>query len=80
MAQAAGKQEDLLDGILLAPEVVERWSDVCHSPDTLMLARGVKKVPNEQAKVNPDGTLTIFVKLSGTEIAMVVEKEEWCWA
>ena len=39
-----------------------------------------RDIPDEQGRVEDDGSLTIFVSLpDGGEVSMTVPKEQWTW-
>lgn len=75
-------KSDTLDRVYLAPAVFARWREVCTGQLADLLQRfKPKAVPDEQARVEPDGSLTLFVVLpDGQEISMRVEPFEWTWS
>lgn len=69
-----------LDEVLLSENSVSAWQMVCRREARRL--RGIKpsEIPDERARENADGSLTIFVPLpDGTEISMIIPVGEWSW-
>ena len=75
--------DDTLSRVALTSSAVERWKALARRPETLAKLRGLPPVaiPDELARVEADGSLTIYVPLpeGRGEIAMRVEAPEWAW-
>ena len=73
---------DILDDVLLSPSTVHLWHGFVRRVVLIFQHRGWKpeQIPDEQARVGADGTLTIFVVLpDGSEVSMNVPKEHWTY-
>lgn len=69
-----------LDEVLLSPAAVASWQEI--SARAAAGLQGIKpsEIPDEQAKINDDGTLTIFVKVPGKiDISMDVPADQWAY-
>lgn len=73
-----------LDEVLLIPEVIAIWKKMCsHIVADMILAGNPldpKQAPEEQARVEVDGSLTIFVVIPQVgELALRVPPGHWAW-
>lgn len=71
-----------LDDVLLSPVVFDAWHEFARRIAEQLKLLGVSdpsQIPDEQGRVNDDGTLTIFVTLPNGEVSMVVPKEHWAY-
>lgn len=75
--------DDTLSRVALTPDAFERWHKLASDPRTLAKLDGVNpsRVPDELARVEADGSLTIYLAIPGNrgEISMRVEPNEWAW-
>jgi len=71
-----------LDLVALTPAVVEAWQEVAQSAFALAHSGrvGPAEIPDEQARVNDDGTLTIFVSIPGViDVSLDVPADQWAY-
>lgn len=75
-----------LDDVVPSPAAVAAWSDVARRAALFCRKLGISEdqLPEEQARINADSSLTIFVKIvtpSGGEVTfdMNVPASEWRW-
>lgn len=71
-----------LDDVMLSREVFDVWNEFAKRTATQLQSLGVtdpSQVPDEQGRVNADGSLTIFVALPNGEVSMTVPKEHWAY-
>lgn len=71
-----------LDDVLLTVTAVNQWHAFAGQVAAGIRALGItdpEQIPIEQGRVNPDGTLTIFVTLPQGEVSMVVPREHWAY-
>lgn len=74
---------DTLSRTLINQSAVDRWNAM--APALLKQAQqhGCKTpsdIPDELARVEPDGTLTLYVVMpDGAELTMRIEPQEWAW-
>lgn len=75
--------EDTLSRVLLSKEAHERWLREAVKMAAQVANRGilsVSDIPDEMARVEKDGSLTIYVPMpDGTELSMRCEPHEWAW-
>ena len=69
---------------LISPAAFHAYSDFAKRIVLALAAGGLavdpKKIPDEQGRVEKDGSLTVFVKLpNGVEVSMSVPKDHWAW-
>lgn len=73
---------DTLSRVLLSASAVERWHALARDIASTNHGAGVDaaSIPDELARVEADGSLTIYVTLpTGAEVSMRVEPSEWSW-
>ena len=73
---------DDLDFVLLTPAVVRAWKEEIapRAARELATAGYTDSIPDEQGRVEADGSLTIFVALpGGVEVTMSVPAGQWAW-
>lgn len=69
-----------LDNVLLSPATVVAWQELAARTATGLQSFEVRNIPDERARVNDDGTLTIFVNVPNTiEMSMNVPAEQWAY-
>ncbi len=83
MAKGKGKEINL-DEIMLSQNVVAAWHEMAVRATLFILYTKRKKrevfIPDERARINDDGSLTIFVNIPGViEISMRVPPDEWTY-
>lgn len=68
-----------LDGILLTVETVKVYREFAQRVAQFLADKGVapKSIPDEQARVEENGSLTVFVAIPNGEISMSVPPEHW---
>ena len=74
-------KEVSLDDIVLSPRVVDEW--LAKAADAVRELEGrvtIASIPDERARVNDDGTLTIFVEIPDIlTISMEVPVGQWTY-
>ena len=74
---------DTLSRVSIAATAVQRWHAAARRLVIEAQTHGVRRpadIPDELARVEPDGALTIYVQLpDGAEVSMRVEPAEWAW-
>lgn len=69
---------------MLSPSIAERWSQQARAQASTLRSHGVahaSHIPDEMARVEADGSLTLYVPLpDGTEISMRVAASDWAWS
>lgn len=77
---------NIIDRIVLTPEMVSAWTEVCRQARREARKRGIDpaealgSLPDEAARDNGDGSVTIYVPLPvGGELAMRVPRGQWAW-
>lgn len=79
-ALAAGRaQRTLLDRVVLSQTVYEKWHALARDHAARIDGMKPEDIPDEEAAVNPDGSLTIRVPLGESPIEMRVEPSEWSY-
>ena len=74
-----------LDAIALSPAAVMAWAELAWKTaqglEQIARNRGIElQIPDEQARENNDGTLTIFVKIPGIiDISLDVPADQWAY-
>lgn len=73
-----------LDNLLLSPEVVVAWTEVARGVVAALALAGQRidpsQIPDEQARVEDDGSLTIFCEILGIgELSLKVPAGAWGW-
>lgn len=66
--------------VLISPAVYRAWLEVVSNAVPRLLAAGIdpRQLPDEQGRIEDDGSLTIFVVLpNGGEVSMPVPKGQW---
>lgn len=69
-----------LDQINIAPAVYEAWQELARKVGDLAVHLGISpaEIPDEQARVEDDGSLTIFVELPRFgEVSLSVPPAHW---
>lgn len=69
-----------LDKVMLTEQAVSRWYAYIASNEVNQKLRGLnsKLIPDEDARINADGTLTIFVLLpDGDEVSLNLSASDW---
>jgi hypothetical protein len=71
----------LLDQILLSESARDRWTRLAQARAMRLAGRyGLSaRIEDEQARLNPDSSLTIFASVEGHELEMRIEPEEWSY-
>lgn len=70
------------DDVMLSRDVFEAWNEFTKriaAQLELLGVTGPSQVPDEQGRVNADGSLIIFVALPNGEVSMTVPKEHWAY-
>lgn len=71
-----------LDDVLISAAVHDTWMAFAERVTRAIGALGItdpNQIPDEQGRVNADGSLTIFIALPNGEVSMVVPKEHWAY-
>ena len=71
-----------LDDVMISPAAFGAWNEFAKRIAEQIRLLGVtdpSQVPDEQGRVNPDGSLTIFITLPNSEVSMTVPKEHWAY-
>lgn len=69
-----------LDGVLLSPATVDAWRELAARAAIGLRNIEARDIPDEQVRVNDDGTLTIFVKVPDViDISMDVPADQWAY-
>lgn len=75
--------DDTLSRVALSHSAVKRWHERASELACEARKHGVSRaadIPNELARVETDGALTIYVLMpDGAELSMRVEPHEWAW-
>ncbi len=75
--------DDTLSRVALSHSAVMRWHERASDLAREARSRGARKpadIPDELARVEADGALTLYVPMpDGTELSMRVEPHEWAW-
>ena len=72
----------LLDKVLLSEAASRSWHNHASSPQVQVLLKDIKPsdIPDEDARLEADGSLTIFIILpTGVEIRMNISPSDWTW-
>lgn len=76
--------EDTLSRVALSASAIARWRARAQAFLAEAAAHGVRgpsDVGDEMARIEADGSLTIYLPLpDGAEVSMRVEPDEWAWA
>ena len=71
---------DILEQVVLSEQVVTEWRTACKKFRQANQDILPEDVPDEQAHMNQDGSLTIFVVLkNGSELRLPVLPKDWAW-
>lgn len=73
---------DVLDKVVLARSVLNHWIDLTrrYAEERLTECVLVEAIPDEEAHVEDDGSLTLLVRPSKDKtLSMRVESTEWAW-
>lgn len=76
------KSEDVLDRVMIAPLVLERWKAHCFARGNALRLAAFRpeEIADEEARLAADGALELFVRLpDGSEISMRIAAGEWVW-
>jgi hypothetical protein len=73
-----------LDEVLISPVAFREYHEFAKRIARALGESGLmpnpENIPDEQGRVEADGSLTIFVRLpNGIEVSMRVPKEHWQW-
>lgn len=71
-----------LEDVMISPRAHSAWQEFARRVAAQLRLLGVtdpSQVPDEQGRINPDGTLTVFVTLPNGEVSMEVPKEQWAY-
>lgn len=76
--------EDVLDKVSITPGVWQRWNNFCHDLTKAAALktgwRPTSPIPDEQAEVQEDGSLLLWVQPPGlARIEMRIAPGEWTW-
>ena len=77
--------QDTLDRVLLSEDADHRWRAFARTQAVQAIVRkyfaAASEIPDEMAREEVDGSLTIFLPLPNQDhsISMRVEKGEWTW-
>ena len=72
-----------LDETLISPVMFRAYQAFAERVAATLVGSGVdpRSIPDEQGRIEANGSLTIFVQLpNGIEVSMSVPKEHWAWA
>ena len=71
-----------LDSVLLSVEAVRAWECVAVDAGAAMAADGIdpRKIPDEIAEQQPDGSLLIYVEVGGHRAELLVPPHHWQWS
>ena len=71
-----------LDSVLLSAEAMRAWECVAVDAGTAMAADGIdpRKIPDEIAEQQPDGSLLIYVEVGGHRAELLVPPHHWLWS
>lgn len=72
---------DILDRVLISQNVYRRWDEFVKTA-ALQHAAALSRlayIPDEAARIEADGTLTIYLPVESVEISMTIGKAEWAW-
>jgi len=74
--------KNVLNKVFITPAVHRAWLQKSqHAVGLLPRGINIASIPDEQAYVQPDGTLLIFVELpTGNRVEMRVSPDNWVWA
>lgn len=73
-------KEISLDEILLSKNAVRSWAEVANIAARAILARGKtsEDIPDERARVEEDGSLTIYVVVADVgEFSLKISRDQW---
>ena len=71
-----------LDAILLTPAIVREYREFADRVAQAIVAARIDPVtiPDEQALLKDDGSITVFVRVSGKfEMEFSIPKDHWTW-
>ncbi|MBI2356068.1 MAG: hypothetical protein HYV13_02595 [Candidatus Doudnabacteria bacterium] len=69
-----------LDELLLSPRAVFGWLAKVRESAVALEGVNPQLIPDERARINDDGTLTIFVEIPGIiTISMEVPRGDWAY-
>lgn len=73
---------DTLDSVLLSAEAMRAWECVAVDAGAAMAADGIdpRKIPDEIAEQQPDGSLLIYVEVGGHRAELLVPPHHWQWS
>ena len=73
---------DTLDSVLLSVEAVRAWDHAAVDAGAAMAADGIdpRKIPDEIAEQQPDGSLLIYVEVGGHRAELLVPPHHWQWS
>ncbi|MEK9135175.1 MAG: hypothetical protein AAB451_02650 [Patescibacteria group bacterium] len=73
-----------LDQINITPDVWQAWQEKARQAVAELVSKGElvrpEEIPDEQARMEDDGSLTVFVVLpNNEEVSMRVPPDQWEW-
>ena len=69
-----------LDDVLLSPAAVVAWQEMAARIASALQGVRPSDIPDEQARINDNGTLTIYVKIPGkADISLDVPADQWAY-
>ncbi len=71
-----------LDDVLLSRDVFSAWNEFAQRIAMQLQSLSItdpSQIPDEQGRINTDGSLTIFVTLPNGEVSMIVPKGHWTY-
>ena len=82
LSRMRSEARDTLDNVLLSVEAVRAWDHAAVDAGTAMAADGIdpRKIPDERAEQQPDGSLMIYVEVGGHRAELVVPPGHWRWS
>jgi hypothetical protein len=83
LAAMRGAVGDTLDLVRLDEQAYRDWLMLAHDTITRWTNSGrfidPQKIPDEQARPLPDGSLEIYLDLPGERLSMIVPPDRWTW-
>lgn len=72
--------DDILEKVVLSKQAVTKWKKACEDFARSNKGKMPKNIPDEQAVMEPDGSLSVFVVLDDKrELRLRVPPEDWAW-
>lgn len=76
------KPEDILSEVVISISAAYRWQSKAAEFAQEISQQGRLKmsvIPDEKAKLEADGSLTVYATIADLVISMRVEPDEWCY-